>query len=121
VYPAGGKIERIATGFWNCHDLTFDAFGRLFAVDNDPDDIGPSRLLDIIDGGDYGWKFKNGRKGVHPFTSWNGELPGTLPMVAPTGEAPSGILAYESDNLPPTTAANSWSPVGATTRSTATS
>ncbi|QOV89334.1 PVC-type heme-binding CxxCH protein [Humisphaera borealis] len=98
--PAGGKVERIAIGFWNCHDLTFDAFGRLFAVDNDPDDIGPCRLLDIIEGGDYGWKFKNGRKGVHPFTSWNGELPGTLPMVAPTGEAPSGILAYESDNWP---------------------
>lgn len=99
--PAGGKVERVATGFWNCHDLTFDAFGRLFAVDNDPDDIGPSRLLDIIDGGDYGWKFKNGRRGVHPFTAWNGELPGTLPMVAGTGEAPSGILAYESDGLPP--------------------
>lgn len=98
--PAGGKVERIAIGFWNCHDLTFDAFGRLFAVDNDPDDIGPCRLLDIIEGGDYGWKYKNGRKGVHPFTSWNGELPGTLPMVAPTGEAPSGILAYESDNWP---------------------
>ncbi|HEX8913593.1 MAG TPA: PVC-type heme-binding CxxCH protein [Humisphaera sp.] len=98
--PDGAKVARVASGFWNCHDLTFDAFGRLFAVDNDPDDIGPCRLLDIIDGGDYGWKFKNGRKGVHPFTSWNGELPGTLPMVAPTGEAPSGVLAYESDNLP---------------------
>jgi putative membrane-bound dehydrogenase-like protein len=98
--PDGGKVERVATGFWNCHDLTFDAFGRLFAVDNDPDDIGPCRLLDIIDGGDYGWKFKNGRKGVHPFTSWDGHLPGTLPMVAPTGEAPSGVLAYESDNWP---------------------
>lgn len=98
--PDGGKVERVATGFWNCHDLTFDAFGRLFAVDNDPDDIGPCRLLDIIEGGDYGWKYKNGRKGVHPFTSWDGHLPGTLPMVAPTGEAPSGILAYESDDWP---------------------
>ncbi|WP_197996046.1 DUF7133 domain-containing protein [Gimesia panareensis] len=37
---------------------------------------------------------------MHPFTSWDGELPGTLPMVAGTGEAPSGILAYESDGLP---------------------
>ena len=37
---------------------------------------------------------------MHPFTAWNGELPGTLPMVAGTGEAPCGVLAYESDNLP---------------------
>ncbi len=43
---------------------------------------------------------RNGRKGVHPFTAWNGELPGTLPMTAGTGEAPSGVLAYESDMLP---------------------
>lgn len=30
-----------------------------------------------------------------------GKLPGTLPMVAGTGEAPSGIVAYESNGLPP--------------------
>lgn len=99
--PAGGKLRRIATGFWNPFHLTFDAFGRLFAVDNDPDSRPPCRLLHIVEGGDYGFKFSNGRKGVHPFTAWNGELPGTLPMVAGTGEAPSGMLAYESDNLPP--------------------
>ncbi len=78
----------------------FDAFGRLFAVDNDPDSRPPCRLLHIVEGGDYGYRFRNGRKGLHPFTAWNGELPGTLPMVAGTGEAPCGVLAYESDNLP---------------------
>ncbi len=98
--PDGSKLVRIATGFWNPFHLTFDAFGRLFAVDNDPDSRPPCRLLHIIPGGDYGYRFRNGRKGLHPFTSWNGELPGTLPMVAGTGEAPSGIVAYESDGLP---------------------
>src|SRR5262249_27260805 len=68
--------------------------------DNDPDSRGPCRLLHIIQGGDYGYRFRYGRKGTHPFQSWNGELPGTLPMAAGTGEAPSGILAYESNNLP---------------------
>ena len=43
---------------------------------------------------------ETGRKGLHPFTAWNGELPGTLGMVAGTGEAPSGVVAYESDHLP---------------------
>jgi putative membrane-bound dehydrogenase-like protein len=96
----GSLVERVATGFWNPFGMTFDAFGRLFVVDNDPDARGPCRLLHIVDGGDYGYRFRYGRKGTHPFQSWNGELPGTLPMVAGTGEAPSGILAYESDNLP---------------------
>jgi putative membrane-bound dehydrogenase-like protein len=90
----------VATGFWNPFHICFDAFGRLFAVDNDPDSRPPCRLLHIVEGGDYGFRFRHGRKGVHPFTAWNGELPGTLPMVAGTGEAPCGILAYESDNLP---------------------
>ena len=43
---------------------------------------GRIRLLHVVEGGDYGYRFRNGRKGTHPFTSWNGELPGTLPMVA---------------------------------------
>ena len=96
----GQHLARVATGFWNPFHLCFDAFGRLFAVDNDPDSRPPCRLLHIVDGGDYGYRFRNGRKGLHPFTAWNGELPGTLPMVAGTGEAPSGVLAYESDGLP---------------------
>jgi putative membrane-bound dehydrogenase-like protein len=98
--PDGSKLVRVATGFWNPFHMTFDAFGRLFAVDNDPDSRPPCRLLHIIPGGDYGYRFRNGRKGLHPFTAWNGELPGTLPMVAGTGEAPSGIVAYESNGLP---------------------
>ena len=98
--PDGTELERLATGFWNPFHMTFDAFGRLFAVDNDPDARGPCRLLHIVPGGDYGYRFRYGRKGPHPFIAWNGELPGTLPMAAGTGEAPSGILAYEVDGFP---------------------
>lgn len=98
--PDGTELKLWATGFWNPHASCVDAFGHLFTVDNDPDSRPPCRLLHIIQGGDYGYRFRNGRKGLHPFTSWDGELPGTLPMVAGTGEAPSGILAYESDGLP---------------------
>jgi putative membrane-bound dehydrogenase-like protein len=96
----GTKLVRIATGFWNTFHITFDALGRMFAVDNDPDSRGPCRLLHIVPGGDYGYRFRNGRKGLHPFTAWNGELPGTLPMVAGTSEAPCAVLAYESTGLP---------------------
>jgi putative membrane-bound dehydrogenase-like protein len=99
--PDGTKLERIATGFWNPFHMTFGPFGQLFAVDNDPDSRPPCRLLHIVEGGDYGYRFRNGRRGLHPFTSWNGELSGTLGMVAGTGEAPSGVVHYEGNNLPP--------------------
>ncbi|HXX94682.1 MAG TPA: PVC-type heme-binding CxxCH protein, partial [Planctomycetota bacterium] len=99
--PDGSGLHRIATGFWNPFHLCFDVRGRLFAVDNDPDSRPPCRLLHIIEGGDYGFRFRNGRKGLHPFTAWDGELPGTLPMASHTGEAPVGILAYENDAFPP--------------------
>lgn len=98
--PDGTKLSRVATGFWNPFHHCFDAFGRLFVVDNDPDSRGPCRLLHVVPGGDYGYRFRYGRKGTHPFQAWNGELPGTLGMVAGTGEAPSGVVAYESTGLP---------------------
>ncbi|MEW4531014.1 PVC-type heme-binding CxxCH protein [Maioricimonas sp. JC845] len=100
IRPDGTGLAHLATGFWNPHASCVDAFGRLFTVDNDPDSLPPCRLLHVVPGGDYGYRFRNGRKGLHPFTAWNGEVPGTLPMVAGTGEAPSGVVAYEHDALP---------------------
>ena len=69
-------------------------------MDNDPDASPPCRLLHVVEGGDYGFQFRYGRAGRHPFQSWNGELPGTLPMVAGTGESPCEVISYESDGLP---------------------
>lgn len=96
----GGDLRPVASGFWNPFHLCFDRGGNLFAVDNDPDSRPPCRLLHVVDGGDYGYRFRNGRKGLHPFTAWNGELPGTLPMAAGTGEAPSGMVWYDRTALP---------------------
>lgn len=96
----GRNLRRLATGFWNPFGLCFDTQGHLFAVDNDPDSRPPCRLLHLVEGGDYGFRFRNGRKGVHPFTAWNGELPGTLPMVCGTGEAPCAVLCYQGQQLP---------------------
>jgi putative membrane-bound dehydrogenase-like protein len=96
----GGKLRRVATGFWNPFGSCRDIFGRLFVVDNDPDASPPCRLLHVVEGGDYGFQFRYGRAGRHPFQAWNGELPGTLPMVAGTGESPCEVISYESDGLP---------------------
>ncbi|MFO0823706.1 MAG: PVC-type heme-binding CxxCH protein [Gemmataceae bacterium] len=96
----GKKLRRVATGFWNPFGSGRDIFGRLFVVDNDPDASPPCRLLHVVEGGDYGFQFRYGRQGRHPFQAWNGELPGTLPFVAGTGESPCEVLSYESDGLP---------------------
>jgi putative membrane-bound dehydrogenase-like protein len=96
----GTKLRRVATGFWNPFGLCRDRSGRLFAVDNDPDAMPPCRLLHVVEGGDYGFQFRYGRQGRHPFQAWNGELPGTLPMVSGTGEAPCEVLSYEGNGLP---------------------
>ena len=100
VRPDGSALTRVATGYWNPFHLGFDAFGNLFTVDNDPDGRPPCRLLDVVAGGDHGYRYRFGRGGQHPFSSWNGRLPDTLPMLVGTGEAPSGVIAYESDGLP---------------------
>jgi putative membrane-bound dehydrogenase-like protein len=96
----GRQLRRLATGFWNPFGVCRDIFGRVFAVDNDPDAMPPCRLVHVVEGGDYGFQFRYGRSGRHPFQAWDGQLPGTLPMVCGTGEAPCEVLSYESDGLP---------------------
>ncbi len=96
----GQKLRSVATGFWNPFGICRDIFGRILAVDNDPDAMPPCRLIHVVEGGDYGFHFRYGRSGRHPFQAWDGQLPGTLPMVCGTGEAPCEVLSYESDGLP---------------------
>lgn len=96
----GRKLRRVATGFWNPFGTCRDIYGRLFAVDNDPDAMPPCRLLHVPEGGDFGYQYRYGRTGRHPFQAWDGQLPGTLPMASGTGEAPCEVLSYESDGLP---------------------
>ncbi len=96
----GKRLRRVATGFWNPFGVHRDIYGRTFAVDNDPDSMPPCRLLHVVEGADFGFQFRYGRSGRHPFQSWNGQLPGTLPMMSGTGEAPCEVLSYESDGLP---------------------
>jgi hypothetical protein len=96
----GQQVRRVATGFWNPFGVCLDVFGRMFAVDNDADAMPPCRLLHVVEGGDYGYQFRYGRSGRHPFQSWNGQLPGTLPMASGTGEGPCEVLGYEANGLP---------------------
>ncbi len=92
--PDGSQLTRLATGFWNPFGSVYDPMGRLFVVDNDPDASPPCRLLHVVPTADFGYQFRYGRSGRHPLQAWDGELPGTLPMTAGTGEAPCQIVPY---------------------------
>jgi putative membrane-bound dehydrogenase-like protein len=88
----GSRLEWLASGFWNPFDIKFTHEGRLLATDNDPDSRGPNRLIEVVRGGDYGFKCLYGGSGLHPYNAWNGELPGSLPFAAPLGEAPCALI-----------------------------
>lgn len=95
----GSNLKSVASGFWNPFDLKFTHTGRLLATDNDPDSRGPNRLLEIVQGGRYGFECLYGGSGLHPYLAWNGEVPGTLPMVAPLGEAPCALIDASFTNF----------------------
>jgi putative membrane-bound dehydrogenase-like protein len=97
--PDGSGLRVVATGFWNPFALGFDGAGRLLCADNDPDSRGPNRVVHVIDGGDYGFLARYGPSGLHPFSGWDADLPGVLPIAATTGEAPSGLLDLTSAGL----------------------
>jgi hypothetical protein len=88
----GRGLTRIARGFWNPFGLGVDPNGQLWAIDNDPDGRPPCRLIDVAPRGEYGFEFRYGRTGLHPLQAWDGELPGTLGMVAGVGEAPCAVV-----------------------------
>ncbi|MBI1175945.1 c-type cytochrome [bacterium] len=98
--PDGSKLEEVATGFWNPFDIKFDSYGRLLAVDNDPDARGPNRLVHVVEAGDYGYKSIYGHGGNHPFQGWDGTLPGTLGYVDSAGEAPAGLIDANLTSFP---------------------
>ncbi|MEO2049804.1 MAG: PVC-type heme-binding CxxCH protein, partial [Pirellulales bacterium] len=87
----GTELRRIARGLWNPFGLCVRQDGVIFAVDNDPGERPPCRLLHIVDGGDYGYQRAYGQEAHHPFVGWYGQLRGTLPMLHPAGEAPCGV------------------------------
>jgi hypothetical protein len=89
--PDGSQMRRIAVGFWNPFGLCVRGDGEIFVAENDPGSRPPCRLLHIVEGGDYGYQRAYGEAPFHPFVCWNGELRGTLPMIAATGEAPCGV------------------------------
>ncbi|WP_395743648.1 PVC-type heme-binding CxxCH protein [Prosthecobacter sp.] len=100
----GRQMRRIARGFWNPFGLLVRQDGEIFAAENDPGSRPPCRLLNVVEGADYGFQWVYGSAPVHPFVGMNGELRGTIGMVHPCGEGPCAIVELGGGVLIP-----SWS------------
>lgn len=106
--PDGSRLENVAFGMRNpWGNVGFDQALRIIHTDNDnegsPGFTG-CRLLHVVEGGDYGWRLREGARCCAPDferATWNGGRPGRLGWIAETGRgAPAGVCVVNSDRFP---------------------
>jgi quinoprotein glucose dehydrogenase len=100
----GTELEIVHTGLRNPQELAFNEYGDLFTGDNDCDNGDMERLVQIVEGGESGWRIGYqfaplGRAG--PWMSedlWKPDFEGRaaylLPPLANIEDGPSGITYY---------------------------
>ena len=93
----GSVWELIAAGFRNPYDLAFNPDGELFAFDADSEaGIGkpwyrPTRINQVVSGGEYGWRYDTGR--WTPYGKWPEHYPDSVGSVVDIGfGSPTGLV-----------------------------
>jgi putative membrane-bound dehydrogenase-like protein len=109
--PDGSRLENFAFGMRNpWGNVAFDDQFHMFHTDNDnegsPGFTG-CRILHVAQGGDYGWRLRQGARCCNPDfqrATWNGGKPGRLGWITETGRgAPAGLCVLNSAAFPPST------------------
>ena len=97
--PGTYKQELICIGFRNQYDIALNRYGDLFTFDADMEwDLGspwyrPTRICQVVSGGDYGWRSGSGK---FP-TYYEDSLP---PVVEIGPGSPTGVVSCEGAAFP---------------------
>jgi quinoprotein glucose dehydrogenase len=108
--PDGSQLQALAIGLRDPRgNLALNAAFDPFVIDGGLEDgskFQPARLVNPVEGGDYGWRLRPGSNGGEPDfdrAAADGERPGKLPVVARLGRAVSaGLTIYNGVALPET-------------------
>jgi quinoprotein glucose dehydrogenase len=103
----GSGLEVYATGLRNPQELAFDDYGYLFTGDNNSDSGDKARWVQVMQGGDSGWRMMyqylpdrgpfNRERIWEPYSASTPAY--VVPPIANIGDGPSGLTCYPGTGL----------------------